>query len=400
MRRFDSSERSSPKTSSSLASEEREVITRNRLGILAITLLAGAIFAPVGAAAQEGKCNPCEAEDRDRAVRRYQQEIERARREIATIERQLASTESALDSATMRRLNERMQRAIEQLSRAHSRQAAQLQTFAGRTRSAVVATAPPANQWLTQAMDGYIGVLWSANVNVETPKNSDALWTFHDYPHVEAVERASPAERAGIQVGDMILAFDGKDLRAGKIAMNGVLRPGNTVSIRLNRENRTRSVSVTVEPRPQFAVRARTPRPYAPEYPSGPVVVEPPEMGEVPPTAPVPSTPRTQITPLPPFGVFVGSGPATATAGADMITLDETLGEPYGTDHGLLVIRVGPRTPAARAGLLKGDVLLSADGRELRSATALIRAVERADKGQVRLEVLRKRERKVVVLQW
>ena len=374
-------------------------MTRNRLTILAIALLAGAVFAPPRAAAQE-KCNPCEAEDRERAVRRYQQEIDRVRREIATIERQLASTESTIDSATMRRLNERMQRAIEQLSRAHARQAAQLQTFAGRTRSAVIATVPPANQWLNQAMDGYIGVLWSASVNVETRKSGEALWTFHDYPQVEAVERASPAERAGIQVGDLILAFDGKDLRAGRIPMNSVLKPGNTVNVRLTRENRTRSVSVTVEARPRVAIRQRTPQPYAPEFPSGPVVVEPPEMGDVPLPTPAPSAPRRRITPPAPLGMLDGSGPATATAGADMIVLDETLGEPYGIDHGLLIIRVGPRTPAARAGLLKGDVLLSADGRELRSATTLIRAVERAENGQVRLEVLRKRERKVVVLQW
>ncbi|HJU69510.1 MAG TPA: PDZ domain-containing protein [Gemmatimonadaceae bacterium] len=373
-------------------------MTRNRLGLIGLTLLTGAFFAPVGAAAQEGKCSPCEAEDRDRAVRRYQQEIERVRREIAMIERQLDSSRSALDSAKMRRLNERMQRAIEQLSRAHARQAAQLQVFAGRARSPIVATVPPANQWLNQAMDGYIGVLWSANVNVETPKHGDALWTFHDYPHVEAVERASPAERAGIQVGDMILAFDGKDLRAGKIPMNTLLRPGNTVTVRLNRENRTRSVSVTVEPRPQVAVRGRTPRPNATVLRPGTIVIEPPEPGDVSPTPPTAATPT--IAPLPPLGVFGGAGPATATAGADMIVLDETLGEPYGTDYGLLIIRVGPRTPAARAGLLKGDVLLSADGRELRSATTLIRAVERAEDGQVRLELLRKRERKVVVLQW
>ena len=175
----------------------------------------------------------------------------------------------------MRRLNERMQRAIAQLSRAHARQAAQLQSWGERTRSPVVVTVPPANQWLTQDMDGYIGVLWSANVNVESVKRGEALWTFHDYPHVEAVERASPAERAGIQVGDMILAFDGKDLRAGKIPMNAVLRPGNTVNIRLNRANRTRSVSVRVEPRPRATVRQRTPRPSAPEAPADVVVIEP-----------------------------------------------------------------------------------------------------------------------------
>lgn len=378
--------------------------TRNTLRAIAITMLTGALLAPAAAYAQESKCNPCEAEERDRAVRRYQQEIERARREIATIERQLSSTESTLDTATVRRLNERMQRAIEQLSRAHVRQAAHLQSLAERSRSAVIAVAPPANQWMTQAMDGYIGVLWSANVHVEKPRTGEALWTFHDYPHVGAVERESPAERAGIQVGDMILAFDGKDLRAGKIPMNAVLRPGSTVAIRLTREKRTRSVNVKVEERPRSYMRLRTPRaPIAAEAPPDEFVIEMPEMGEGPPVPPVAVTPRPSIAPMPPLGAPPGYGSllgGSATVGAEMIPLDETLGEPYGTDHGLLILRVGPRTPAARAGIQKGDVLISVDGRELRSVPALIRAVERAEKAQLRIELLRKRERKVVVMQW
>lgn len=377
-------------------------MTRHTLRAIAITMLTGALLAPPAAYAQESKCNPCEAEERDRAVRRYQQEIERARREIATIERQLSSTESTLDTATVRRLNQRMQRAIEQLSRAHVRQAAHLQSLAERSaRSMVIAVAPAANEWMTQAMDGYIGVLWSANVHVEKPRTGEALWTFHDYPHVEAVERESPAERAGIQVGDMILAFDGKDLRAGKIPMNAVLRPGSTVAIRLTREKRTRSVNVKVEERPRSYARLRTPRaPIAPEAPPDEFVIEMPEMGEVPPAA---ATPRPSIAPVPPLGAPPGYGSllgGAATVGAEMIPLDETLGEPYGTDHGLLILRVGPRTPAARAGIQKGDVLISVDGRELRSVPALIRAVERAENGQLRIELLRKGERKVVVMQW
>lgn len=367
-------------------------MTRYELAAVAISILTGAVFTPASVVAQE-KCNPCEAEDRDRALRRYQQEIERARREIATIERQLASTESTLDTAAVRRLNERMQRAIEQLSRAHSRQAAQLQSLAERSRTFTLVPTPPSSQWLTQAMDGYIGVLWSANVHVETPKKGEALWTFHDYPHVEAVERESPAERAGIQVGDMILAFDGKDLRAGKIPMNAVLRPGNTVVVRLTRENRTRSVNVKVEERPQYTMRMRTP--YPPDA-SGPVIIEVPQWGDVPPAPPTAVTPRPAIAPVPGFTMFG----AAATVGAEMIPLDETLGEPYGTDHGLLILTVGPRTPAARAGIQKGDVLISVDGRELRSVAALIRAVDRAEKGQLRLELLRKREKKVVVMEW
>jgi predicted metalloprotease with PDZ domain len=378
-------------------------MTRHTLHAIAITMVTGALLAPAVARGQEGKCSPCEAEERDRAVRRYEQEIERVRREIATLQRQLASTESTLDSASVRRLNERMQRAISQLSRAHVRQAAYLQSLGERSRTTVYAFTPPPSEWMTQAIDGYIGVLWSANVHVEKPKSGEALWTFHDYPHVEAIERESPAERAGIQVGDMILAFDGKDLRAGKIPMNAVLRPGTTITVRLNRENRTRSVDVRVEERPRRA-RLRTPRPpVASEPPSEEWVIEAPEIAEVPGVPPGVVAPRTPLAPAP-LGAAGGFGLlGSATVGAEMIPLDETLGEPYGTEHGLLILRVGPRTPAARAGIQKGDVLISVDGRELRSVPALIRAVERAEKAErseLRIELLRKRDRKTVMLQW
>ena len=370
-------------------------MTRIRLRTLAMAMLVGALFAPAGAAAQEAKCNPCEAEDRDRVVRRYQQEIERARREIATIERHLASTESELDSATMRRLTARMRQATEQLSRVQARQAAQLHLLNQRSRTAMFAMTPPPSEWLTQAIDGYIGVLWSASVHVEKPGKGDALWTFHDYPQVEAIERESPAERAGIQVGDLILAFDGKDLRAGKVPMNAVLRPGNTVTVRLTRDNRTRTVDVKVAERPRTRVRTPAPAPFGPRPPSEDEVAVWPDVAEVPLPPGAVSTPRAAVTPLPPFQAFSGF-----TVGAEMIPLDATLGEPYGTEHGLLVLRVGPRTPAARAGIQKGDVLITVNGRELRSVSALIRAVERADKPELRLELLRKREKKVVALEW
>ena len=58
-------------------------MTRNRLRAIAITMLTGALGIPVMGAAQETKCTSREAEDRERAVRRYQQEIERVQREIA-----------------------------------------------------------------------------------------------------------------------------------------------------------------------------------------------------------------------------------------------------------------------------------------------------------------------------
>lgn len=371
----------------------------------ALALLAAIGFAASPAArAQEEECNSCEAAERERVMRRHQQEIERAQREIATLERRLASG-TTLDSASLRRLNERMQRAVEQLSRAHGRQAVQLKSLGDRARTRV-ALAPPANAWMTQSMDGYIGVLWSASVQVDRQKNGDALWTFDDYPQVEAVERESPAERAGIQVGDVITAFAGKDLRSGKIAMNSVLRPGSTISVRLLREKRPRSVSVRVVERPRTFLRTPSPSPRAPvvvDVPSFELYGEPPEPSEAPKTPEPAERPFGVVIAPPAFGAgaqgYAGLFGAV-TVGAEMLQLDGTLGEPYGTDYGLLVVQVGPRTPAARAGIQKGDVLIAVNGRELRSVSQLIRAVERAQKHELRIELLRKRAKQTVVMDW
>jgi S1-C subfamily serine protease len=376
--------------------KRRQTLCAFAMAALAVSALA----APPFAYAQEEKCSSCEAEERerDRLLRRYQQAIDRAQREIRLLERQLASTRTELDSASVRRINERMQRAIEQLTLAQASQAAQLAGTAVRSRGgAQVAIAPRANAWMTQAMDGYIGVLWSASVDVERRKEGDALWTFHDYPQVEAVERESPAEHAGILVGDVITAFDGKDLRAGKVALNSLLRPGNTVAVRLLREKRPRSVSVRVAARPQTFVR--TPAPHAPvvvEVPSF-ELLEPPEPAEAPRTPRAPEAPFGVITPAP---LGPASGFGGAAVGAALIPLDRTLGEPYGTDYGLLVVQVGPQTPAERAGIQKGDVLIAVNGRELQSVGQLIRAVQRAQHDEVRIELIRKRAKRTVVMKW
>jgi C-terminal processing protease CtpA/Prc len=274
---------------------------KTRQTLLALAMAASALAAPTVAYAQEEKCSSCEAEERDRLLRRYQQAIDRAQREITLLSRQLASTSTALDSASVRQINERMQRAVEQLTRAQASQEAQLARTTVRRPRATVAVAPRANAWMTQAMDGYIGVLWSASVDVQRRKEGEALWTFHDYPQVEAVERESPAENAGILVGDVITAFDGKDLRAGRIALNSLLRPGNTVSVRLLREKRPRTVAVRVVPRPTSFWR--TPAPEAPvvvDVPFSFQLGEPGEIAEAPRTPPAVEAPRTAVTPPPP----------------------------------------------------------------------------------------------------
>jgi len=59
-------------------------------------------------------------------------------------------------------------------------------------------------------------------------------------------------------------------------------------------------------------------------------------------------------------------------------------------DRGLLVTRVAPDRPAARAGLKVGDVILEAGGEVQRRSYDLVRVVGRAEQGTpLRLQVLR-----------
>jgi membrane-associated protease RseP (regulator of RpoE activity) len=84
---------------------------------------------------------------------------------------------------------------------------------------------------------------------------------------------------------------------------------------------------------------------------------------------------------------------ARAIAGAELTPLNPALGEYFGTEDGLLVVRVPEGTPAAEAGLQAGDVIVGADGRDIGSIDELRRAILRAPERTVRLELIRKRER-------
>ena len=69
----------------------------------------------------------------------------------------------------------------------------------------------------------------------------------------------SPAEKAGIQVGDVIVEFDGHEIiRSSDLPpLVGVTRPGTTVKVKVIRDGRTRTIKVTVGELPEEEIQAR-----------------------------------------------------------------------------------------------------------------------------------------------
>jgi hypothetical protein len=90
-----------------------------------------------------------------------------------------------------------------------------------------------------------------------------------------------------------------------------------------------------------------------------------------------------------------------AAAGAELAEMNEGLSRYFGNVRsGALVIDVAGDTPAARAGLEPGDVIVRAAGRDVNDPEDVRRALMRAENGRVALEVLRQGRRRELTLEW
>jgi len=133
-----------------------------------------------------------------------------------------------------------------------------------------------------------------------------------DKPHgalVAQVLPESPAEKAGLKVGDIIVAFEGEPVRrSGELPpLVGQTKPGATARMTIIREGKEKELGIAIEELPE-EVTGPTPAPESP-----------------------PSRLAIEVQPAPPQ--------------ADQETA------------GVLVVDVAPG-PAARAGVLPGDLLL------------------------------------------
>ena len=79
-----------------------------------------------------------------------------------------------------------------------------------------------------------------------------------------------------------------------------------------------------------------------------------------------------------------------AVGGAELSDLNEGLGEYFGTSSGVLVMNARSGTPAERAGLRAGDVIIRVNDEPVRNIVELRRRIDEARGGNVSLRVLRR----------
>jgi C-terminal processing protease CtpA/Prc len=387
----------------------------------------------VSATSASGQQDGSDLDARSREmVERMQKVVEQQSRALATLQRDLeralradARARDSIVRTISQRIAEgatalaRVQAEADQLaSRATDAQTrAQLRAQIASARAVANVTRALAGQQRaltlrsTRAPRGYLGVTLSGEQNTEL--RDGKVYTLYESPlSIESVVPGSPAARAGLLAGDTILAF-GKLAVPGEVPLADVLTPGDKLPVKIRRDGRDRTVTVTVGESQQGA-RSFT-YSYSPAAGTG-LTCGGEDCSAIIAIAPVAPTPPVATTPVSPpaaasapvrAGVNIrGSVWSTSDysiAGAMMTTITDDLEDLTGVDEGILVLRVAPGTPAASSGLRGGDVIIRVNDEECDGVRDLQLAVQRASSRggrQVSLVVIRQKKERPVTLQW
>lgn len=272
---------------------------------------------------------------------------------------------------------------------------------------------------------GWLGIHYSAEAKIDETGEGLRI-SYNSYPVIEAIEPGSPAERAGLHVGDTLIAFNGHDFVRRGVPMTRLLRPGEKLAIRLKR-NSARTVNVTVGERPPglFGVRMTTPGAQG-----GQVWVQPPRRPravEMERSVAELREASTQLAPqaaavaeevarktvralerevvmhpsVAPLIVFQAPSGGMSIAGAEMVPVNSELGDVLGVRQGVLLVNVPAATPAERSGLRAGDVVVRAAAAEIVDPAGLHMAMVHAGPAKLlQLDVVRKGKGQRVTLRW
>lgn len=209
---------------------------------------------------------------------------------------------------------------------------------------------------------GYLGV----GVIELTPDRVRALGLKNDSGvEVKRLEENSAAAKAGLKESDVILEVNGKSVDDVDqfIGFIGTTPAGEKVSLTVWRGGAKRNLTAILNSRPV----------NMPEAPEGPM---PP------------------MPPLPPMGDdrFLGLTASSARVGFEGESLTPQLAEFFGVKDGVLVRTVGSHTPAERAGLKAGDVVVKVNGTPVTTPREISGLVQMNRKKAISFTVFRNRK--------
>ena len=207
---------------------------------------------------------------------------------------------------------------------------------------------------------------------------------------VEKVMENSPAAAAGLQAGDVIVRINGNDVTGTrKLArLISEVAPDHQAKIEIIRNGGEQEIVATVGRRPM------------PKFENGNFVFPMPEPRDMPPLRNMPQDGTPRVFTLPDgegkaFTWRVGGG---RQIGVGVTPLGPQLAEYFGVESGVMISEVRENSPAAKAGLKAGDIIVEIGGKPVKGQIDIIRVVNEKKEGDVTLTIVRDHNRQTITV--
>lgn len=189
---------------------------------------------------------------------------------------------------------------------------------------------------------------------------------------ISKVIENSPAATAGLLKGDVILEFNGEAVTSVRklLRLISEVAPEHTAMIKVFRNGTEQNLT------------AKIGKQNAPAFQNGSFT------SENFPIPPISAFPKSENETM----MFYGS---SRQIGVNTTALTEQLGDYFGIANGtgLLINTVRENSPAAKAGLKAGDIIVEIDGKQVKNNFDLVRAIGEKKEGDVQLIVVREKNR-------
>ena len=197
---------------------------------------------------------------------------------------------------------------------------------------------------------------------------------------VTDIVKDSPAEKAGLRKGDVILGFNGEAVTSTRklTRLVGESSADQNVRLTISRGGSEQEVSATLSKRPGTGMLNAKIRDDMKQK------IEQFRKD-------LPKITRGD-------GTWVFNTGNYRRIGIGTQTLTKQLAEYFGVSEGILVTSVNDNSPAAKAGLKAGDVITAVDGEKVSSPGDLSRAIGKKQDGPVTLTVVRDRSSRSVIV--